>query len=164
MANKFLAVRGGEPVGKRWAERLLTRSRELKMFFNRPKDYKRKLQEDPEVINAWFKLVEITKAKYSIHDDVHNFDETGFQMGIASSSKVVTSSETCSQSEIIQPGNREWVKVIQMICAAGYAIPPLIIYKGVVPISAWCEEMGIPKNWKFSVSENGWTNSELSFQ
>ena len=46
------------------------------------------------MIGAWFKLVEETKAKYGVHDDdVHNFDETGFQMGVISSMKVVTSSE-----------------------------------------------------------------------
>jgi hypothetical protein len=49
------------------------------MAFNRAKDRQRILQEDPEIISAWFKLVEDTKAKYSVHDnDVHNFDETGF--------------------------------------------------------------------------------------
>ena len=52
MANEFLAVRGGEPVGKRWAETLVTRSKELKMAFNRTKDYQRKIQEDPEAIKA----------------------------------------------------------------------------------------------------------------
>ena len=65
-------------LGKRWAERPVTRSKELKMAFNWTKDYQRKLQEDPEVIKAWFKLVKNTKAKYGIYDDdVHNFDETG---------------------------------------------------------------------------------------
>jgi hypothetical protein len=45
----------------------------------RAKDRQRILQEDPETIGAWFKLVEDTKAKYGIHNnDVHNFDKTGF--------------------------------------------------------------------------------------
>jgi hypothetical protein len=35
MANKVLGVRGGEPVGKNWAERFVTRSEQLKMAFNR---------------------------------------------------------------------------------------------------------------------------------
>ena len=108
MANKLLAVCGGEPVGKRWSERLVTRSKELKMAFNQTKDYQRKLQEDPYVIKAWFKLVENAKAKYGIHDDdVHNFDETGFQMDVASSSKVFTSPEGCARPELVQPGDRE---------------------------------------------------------
>ena len=34
MADKLLATRGGQPVGKRWAQRLVTRSDELKMAFN----------------------------------------------------------------------------------------------------------------------------------
>ena len=79
-------------------------------------------------------------------DDVHNFDETGFQMGVIGSMKVVTGSERRGRPEMVQPGDREWVTVIQSICAAGYAIPPFIIYKGAVHISAWYEDMSIPGN------------------
>ena len=79
IADKLLGVRGGNPVGKCWAERFVTRSAELKMAFNQAKDRQRILQEDPEVISAWFKLVEDTKAKYGVHkDNVHNFDKTSF--------------------------------------------------------------------------------------
>ena len=158
MADKLLGIRGGEPVGKNWAERFVTRSDELKMAFNRAKDRQRILQEDPEVINAQFELVKDTKAKYSIHDhDTHNFDETGFQMGVIRSIKVVTSSERRTRPQLVQPGDREQVIVIQSICAARYAIPPFIIYKGRVHISVWYKEADIPRNWKLSVSKNGWT-------
>jgi hypothetical protein len=113
MADKLLGVRGSQPVGKCWAERFVTRSAELKMAFNRAKDRQRILQEDPEIISAWFKVVEDTKAKYSVHnDDVHNFDETGFEMGVIGSIKVVTGAERRTQPELFQPGNREWVTVI----------------------------------------------------
>jgi hypothetical protein len=99
------------------------------------------LQEDPTVISAWFKLVEETKAKYGVHDNnVHNFDETGFQIGVIGSMKVVTGAERHARPELIQPGDCEWVTVIQSICAAGYAIPPFIIYKRRVYISVWYEE------------------------
>jgi hypothetical protein len=147
MADKLLGVRGGEPVGKHWAERFVTRSDELKMAFNRAKDRQRILQEDPEIISAWFKLVEDTKAKYGVHDDdVHNFDETGFQMGVIGSMRVVTGAERRARPELVQPGDREWVTVIQSICAVGYATPPFIIYKGRVHTSAWYEEADIPRN------------------
>jgi hypothetical protein len=66
MADKLLGVHGGEPVGKHRAERFVLRSAELKMAFDQAKDRQRILQEDPEVIGAWFKLVEDTKAKYGI--------------------------------------------------------------------------------------------------
>jgi hypothetical protein len=79
MADKLLGVRGSELVGKHWAERFVTRSAELKMAFNQAKDRQRILQEDPEIISAWFKLVEDTKAKYGVHDyNVHNFNKNGF--------------------------------------------------------------------------------------
>jgi hypothetical protein len=49
------------------------------MAFNLAKDRQRILQEDPEIISAWFKLVEDTKAKYSVYvNNVHNFNKTGF--------------------------------------------------------------------------------------
>ena len=133
MADKLLDVRGGEPVGMHWAERLVSRSDELKTAFNRAKDRQRSVQEDPQVVGDWFGLVASVKAKYGIQDDdVHNFDETGFQMGVIGSMKVVTGSERRGQPEMVQPGDREWVTVIQGIYAAGYAIPPFTIYKRAV--------------------------------
>jgi hypothetical protein len=165
MADKLLGERSGEPVGKNWAARFVTRSSKLKIAFNRAKDRQRILQEDPKVIGAWFKLVEETIAKYSVHpNDMHNFDETGFQMGVASSSKVVTGCERRARPELVQPGDRDSVTVIQSICADGSHTPPFIIYKGRVHISAWYEEASIPRNWKLSVSENGWTNNALGLE
>jgi hypothetical protein len=66
MADKLLGECGGKPVGKCWASRFVTRSVELKMAFNRAKDRQRILQEDPEIIGAWFRLVEETTAKYGV--------------------------------------------------------------------------------------------------
>jgi hypothetical protein len=120
MADKLLGVRGGESVGRHWDERFVTRSGELKIAFNRAKDRQRILQDNPETISAWFKLVEDTKAKYGVHDhDVHNFDETGFQMGVIGSMKVATGAERRTRPALVQPGDREWVTVIQNVCAAG---------------------------------------------
>ncbi|KAL5375218.1 hypothetical protein PMIN02_013148 [Paraphaeosphaeria minitans] len=162
MADKLLAARGGKPVGKNWPERFVTRSTELKMAFSRAKDRQRILQEDPELIGTWFKLFTDTIVKYGVrNEDIHNFDETGFQMGVIGSMKVVTGSERRFRPTLVQPGDREWVTVIQSICAAGHATPPFIIYKGRVHISAWYEETDIPRDWKISVSDNGWTNNEL---
>src|SRR6266700_5740369 len=100
------------------------------MAFNQVKDRQRILQEDLEVINAWFKLVWDTKTKYGVYNNnIHNFNKTGFQMGIIGSMKVVTGSERYMRPNLVQLGDREWVIVIQSICAAGYMTPPFIIYK-----------------------------------
>ena len=54
-------------------------------------NFQRALCKDPDQINAWFWLVANIRAKYSIQDyDFYNFNETGFIIGIISSSIVVT--------------------------------------------------------------------------
>ena len=86
----------------------MSRTEELKMAFNQAKDRQRILQEDPEVIRLWFKLVQDTITQYRIHpNNIHNFDETGFQIGVISSIKVVTGSERRTRPDLIQPGNQE---------------------------------------------------------
>jgi hypothetical protein len=57
-------------------------------------------------------------------------------MGVIGLMKVVTGAERRACPKLVQLGDREWVTEIQSICAAGYAIPPFIIYKGRVHISA----------------------------
>jgi hypothetical protein len=106
MADKLLGVRGGKPVGKHWAERFITRSDKLKIAFNQAKDRQRILQEDPAVISAWFKLVEETRARYSVQDDdVHNFNETSLQIGVIGLIKVITSAERRARPNLIQLGD-----------------------------------------------------------
>ena len=41
IVNKLLGARGGEPVGKCWVERFVTRLDKLKMAFNQAKDRQR---------------------------------------------------------------------------------------------------------------------------
>jgi hypothetical protein len=78
-----------------------------------------------------------TITKFGVYkDDIHNFDETGFQIGVIGTMKVVTGSERRTRPQLVQLGDREWVTVIQAICSTGYATPPFIIYKGRVHISA----------------------------
>ena len=52
-------------------------------------------------------------AKYGIvEDDIYNFDEIGFLMGMIASCMVVTTSEGRSKAKMVQPGNWEWATVI----------------------------------------------------
>ena len=149
-------------VGKNWPDAFLKRTPELKKRWSRAYDRQRALNEDPDTMRAWFELVRNTKAKYGIQDeDTYNFDETGFMMGVITSQLVITGSERRGKPKMIQPGNREWITVIQGICAAGWAIPPFIIYAGKNHISSWYEDISIPRDWVIAVSSNGWTNNEL---
>ena len=107
MANRLLADRDASPVGKRWASNFVKRQPELKTRFQRRYDYQRAKCEDPTVIRNWFRLVENTIAKYGIRsDDIYNFDETGFMMGVIASGMVVTGAERRGTAKSVQPGNR----------------------------------------------------------
>ncbi|KFY78544.1 hypothetical protein V499_02324 [Pseudogymnoascus sp. VKM F-103] len=87
---------------------LLLSKRELKAKFSRKYDYKRAKCKDPKIIKGWFSLVRNTVAKYRIlEQDIYNFNEVGFTMGVITTTKVVTSLEAKSRPKTIQPRNRE---------------------------------------------------------
>ncbi|EMD66390.1 hypothetical protein COCSADRAFT_34946 [Bipolaris sorokiniana ND90Pr] len=69
-------------------------------------------------------------------------------MGVAGTSKVVTSSERVGRAVVVQPGNREWVTVIECVNASGWSLPPFVILSGKT----------------IGVSDNGWTTDELSIE
>jgi hypothetical protein len=72
-----------------------------------------------------------TIAKYGIADaDIYNFDETGFMMGQIIALMVITSSNRRRKPKLAQPGNREWVTVIQGVNSQGWTVPPFIVIKG----------------------------------
>ncbi|SCO92506.1 uncharacterized protein FRV6_16634 [Fusarium oxysporum] len=165
MANRLLADRDASPVGKRWASNFVKRHKELKTRFFRKYDYQRAKCEDPRIIRNWFRLVENTIAKYGIRsDDIYNFDETGFIIGMIASGMVVTGAERRGRPKSVQPGSREWITVIQAINAEGQAIPPFIIGAGQYHLANWYRESNLPGDWATATSQNGWTDNEIGLE
>jgi hypothetical protein len=106
-----------------------------------------------------------TIAKYAIVDsDIYNFDETGFMMGVISTGMVVTSSDSRKQAKKIQPGNREWVTVIQAVSSVGYAVPPFLVVAGKNHLESWYNEVDFPPQWRAGVTSNGWTTNEMGME
>jgi hypothetical protein len=97
MANILLAARGTTPpstVGVNWASTFVKRRDELRSRFSVRYDYQRALNEDPKALRAWFATVQSVIDENGIQaEDIYNFDETGFAMGLVSSQKVVTRAE-----------------------------------------------------------------------
>ena len=52
-------------------------------------------------------------------DDIYNFNETGFMIGKILLQLLITALEGYRKKKRIQPGNREWVTVIQGVGALG---------------------------------------------
>ena len=141
MANLLLQKRSRDntlTVGQRWVYNFVRRNDSLQSKYNRKYDYQRAKCEDPVIIRDWFRLVRNTIEKYGILDeDIFNFDETGFQMGVISTAKVITGAERSRKPVSVQPGNREWVTVIDCIVSSGWALLLVIIFEGKLHQSTW---------------------------
>ncbi|KAG6996134.1 Tigger transposable element-derived protein 1 [Fusarium oxysporum f. sp. conglutinans] len=165
MTNRLLADRDASPVGKRWAINFVKRQPDLKTRFQRRYDYQRARCEDPTTVCNWFRLVQNTIAKYGIRsDDIYNFDETGFMMGMIGSGIVITGAERRGKPKSVQPGNREWVTVIQAINAEGWAIDPFIVVAGQYHLANWYRESNLPGDWAITTTQNGWTDNETGLE
>ena len=151
-------------IGELWVNRFIRRHPELISKYTRRYDYQRARCEDPELIKNWLDCVKETIQKYGIlEQDIYNMDESGFQMGVTSTAKVICGSETRnSHAKSIQPGNREWITIIIAINAAGSVLPPQIIFAGKKHQSQWYSIT--PKEYRISMSDNGWTNDALGFE
>ena len=167
MANILLTARGQipppQPIGKCWVSRFIKSQPELQTKWNRKFHSQRALCEDPVIIGEWFQRVRETRQAYGILDeDIYNFDETGFMMGVAATSKIVTSSNTIGRAMTVQPGNRDWVTTIEGINMSGWSIPPFVILAGKVHQASWYHDL--PPDWVLAVSDNGWTNDQLGIE
>jgi len=97
-----------KPIGKNWVTQFVNRHESLKTRFARRYNYQRALCEDPRIIKDWFKRLKEVQDEHGILDeDIYNFDETGFAMGLIATTKVVTQSNMPGRPHLIQPGQRE---------------------------------------------------------
>ncbi|KAJ5614365.1 hypothetical protein N7528_008019 [Penicillium herquei] len=100
IANILLVKRGStqvQTIGEKWVYNFIQRHPELKSRYSRQYNYQRAQQEDPKIIQ-----------EYILADDIYNFDETRFAIGLCSTQKVITQAEYYSRRSVLQPGNREW--------------------------------------------------------
>ena len=101
IANHLLYERDTPPIGKLWAHNFVKRQPQLRICRIRRYDYQRAKYEDPKVISDWFTLVRNMKAKYGIlDDDIYNFDETRFIIGIIFLGIVVTTLDSRSKANL----------------------------------------------------------------
>jgi hypothetical protein len=108
-----------------------------------------------------------------VAEDIYNFDETGFQMGVIITAKVLTQIKPSKSGSnriksgrpfVNQSGNRHWVTIIERINASGWALPPTVIFEGKVHQSIWYRTTGIPNDWTIDLNENGWINDDLGYK
>jgi hypothetical protein len=96
-----------------------------------------------------------------LDDDINNFDEAGFAIGIGATAKVICSSDRQGKPSIIQPGNREWVTVVECVGSSGVIVSPLIIFKSGDNQAEWYTNPILPPDWSITHSPKGWTSDEV---
>lgn len=161
MAEDILTQKHGSPqtISKNWPQRFLDRHSQLKTKYLPPLDKERALAQDPRILAGWFDLYQRVKKEYNIKDEnTYNMDEKGFQQGVTGKIKVMISKYEKNEY-ITQPGNREWVSLIECVSLDGRVLPPYIIFKAKQYQQCWFEEIG--HEGFISTSDNGWTNNAI---
>ncbi|EED21622.1 conserved hypothetical protein [Talaromyces stipitatus ATCC 10500] len=134
MADYLLSQRGNQRVGEKW------------------------------VIQEYFDRVREVISEYGIlPEDIYNFDETGFAMGLCAAAKVITGSDRYGRPNLLQPGNGELVTAIEAVNSAGWALPSYVIFTATTYYQqSWFETL--PQGWRFDISQNGWTTDEIGIR
>ena len=91
-----------------WVYKFVQHHNTLKTHFSQKYDHQQALCEDSSKIQKWFELIQSTIEEWEITDeDIYNFDETGFAMGIIVTAKVITQTDKHTHSSFVQPENWE---------------------------------------------------------
>ena len=108
LATQYTGFAILQPIGERWAYNFIKHHDDLRSKYNRRYDYQWSKCEDPTLIRNWFKRFHDIILQYGIlNEDIYNFDETGFQMEVISTAKVVTGTDRAGRPRTIQSGNHE---------------------------------------------------------
>ena len=98
-------------------------------------------------------------------ENIYNFDEKGFMIGIGKPSQVITtSSEQPNKRKKRQDGNRELITVIVVICANSSHFLLTIIYKGLSHQEDWYDDVVADDDVLLGHSEKEYTNNKLGLQ
>lgn len=163
LATSLLVKKGDLlPLGRDWHLRFFARHPQLKGLISRPMDQARKDAIDLPTLENWFKLYSNIRQTYSIPDqDVYNMDEKGCMKGIGDRSKVIVP-RYCKEAFSTQPGNCDWVSIVECISAHGFVLPPFVIFQGQRIQSSWVNDR-VDKSIVIQVSANGWTDQDIGF-
>ena len=84
-------------------------------------------------------------------------DEKGFLQGFIEKLKVMIGKYE-KKAHVTQPGNREWVSLIECISMDGRLLTPWIIFKAKQLQKAWYQVL---EEGEITISDNGWTDNSI---
>jgi hypothetical protein len=142
MAVELLQAKGDyKELGICWTDQFFRQHPDLKAKFYRGLDQQRALASDLVILSYWFDLYKETIAKYNVNlSDIYNIDEKGILIGLIHKTKVIVSILEARKSclkNCIQPGNREFVTLIECISTSGRPLSLWVTFKGKQQNTAW---------------------------
>ena len=152
-----------KPLGQNWYRSYLARHPDLKLKPTISLDQARKDASDIETLEGWFNLYKDICAQYGILvEHQYNMDEKGFMRGAGLNSKVIIPVEE-EDAWSIQPGDREWISVIEVIGTGGFIPPPFVIFGGQSIQHSWISP-SIDSRTVINVSSSGWSDRSIALQ
>ncbi|KAJ3497355.1 hypothetical protein NLG97_g1973 [Lecanicillium saksenae] len=125
-----------EPLGKNWLDGFLARHEEVKTLRGKRLDFKRANGASTDVIQEFFKILELPAIKKILPQNRYNMDETGLAIGLRENSLVLGSSVKKVAMKK-QSGQRFWSTIIECISATGRLIDPVVIFQGKSVQQQW---------------------------
>ena len=145
-----------------WWERFVNRHPQLSLRTGVPLSLARAMATDQGVLGKYFDILEDCLVQNGIFDKaaaIFNCDETGLPLNPACGK--IISEKGSKNPSFVTGGDKSQVTVLACTSAAGYALPPFVIFdrqslnqnmtKGEVPGTL------------YGLSSNGWMNSELFY-
>ncbi|OKP10310.1 hypothetical protein PENSUB_4266 [Penicillium subrubescens] len=148
-------------IGDHWLHRFLQRHPEYLSRRQRAIDIERKKCLGRQIAREWFNSYQETTAQYGITaDDIWNFDETGFNIGVGQDQWIITR-EPKRQIFGGFSTNREYATAIEAVSATGSTIAPVVILSAKVLLLRWFEIVG---DERIAVTDTGYLNNVLALQ
>src|SRR6266480_1859128 len=162
MAIELLADKGDTAdLGVHWTKQFIHRHPELKSKFVTGLDKERVEAQNRDIFCHWFELYKTTVEKYNIQPrNRYNMDEKGVMMGFIGKVRVIVSKHD-KKIYMTQPGNREWVSLIECISLDGRLTRPWVIFKAKQHQKAWFSAF---PEVHIGLSDNGWTDNEIGLE
>lgn len=148
-------------VSEHWIKRFLGRHPEYYRRRRRALDLERMQAHDKSSIELWFRSYHDAIERYGITpQDIWNFDETGFQIGVGKDQFIITREP---KKKIFSGANtnRESVPVIEAVNTTGSVISPLIVLSSRQALLRWFDHIN---DERVAISDSGFANDLLIYQ
>jgi DDE superfamily endonuclease/Tc5 transposase DNA-binding domain len=166
-ANRLLYYSTGDikkTASIRWTKAWIKRNSEyLKTLKSKPMSAQRLNSHKIEDIQEHFRNFQKCKDYWGIQDeDIYNFDETGFQIGVLSGEQVIVPAD-CIAVYTADPENKELITSVETINYGGRKVPPMIIFAGAYHLRRYFKN-DLDGDILFTRSSSGYSNDKLGIK